>query len=62
MGQGKDFSKGANFAVVGATALDLAYFQQQNISSVPPFNTSMSAQLGWFQQLLPSLCNTTQGK
>ncbi|CAO2205160.1 unnamed protein product [Urochloa humidicola] len=58
---GQDFSKGANFAVVGATALDLAYFQKQNITSVPPFNTSMSVQLGWFEQLLPSLCSTKQG-
>ncbi|CAL4978583.1 unnamed protein product [Urochloa decumbens] len=62
MAQGQDFSKGANFAVVGATALDLAYFQQQNITSVPPFNTSMSAQLGWFEQLLTSLCSSKQGK
>ncbi|CAL4966019.1 unnamed protein product [Urochloa decumbens] len=61
MAQGQDFSKGANFAVVGATALDLAYFQQQNITSVPPFNTSMSAQLGWFEQLLTSLCSSKQG-
>ncbi|CAO2181384.1 unnamed protein product [Urochloa humidicola] len=62
MAKGQNFSKGANFAVVGATALDLAYFQQQNITSVPPFNTSMSVQLGWFEQLLPSLCSTKKGE
>ena len=58
LAQGQDFSNGANFAVVGATALDLAYFQQQNITSVPPFNSSLSVQLGWFEQLRPSLCTT----
>ncbi|OEL29024.1 GDSL esterase/lipase [Dichanthelium oligosanthes] len=61
LAQGQDFSKGANFAVVGATALDLAYFQQQNITSVPPLSSSLSVQLGWFEQLKPSLCSTTQG-
>ncbi|XP_062208291.1 GDSL esterase/lipase At1g28600-like [Phragmites australis] len=61
LAQGQNFSKGANFAVVGATALDLAYFMQQNITSVPPFNSSLSVQLGWFEQLKPSFCNTSQG-
>ena len=42
--------------------MDLAYFQQQNITSVPPFNSSLSVQLGWFEQLRPSLCTTTKGK
>jgi hypothetical protein len=58
---GQDFSKGVNFAVAGATALDLAYFQQNNITSVPPFNGSLSVQREWFEQLKPTLCNTTQG-
>ncbi|KAL6850135.1 hypothetical protein ACP4OV_020762 [Aristida adscensionis] len=59
----QSFIEGANFAVVGATALDLAYFLQNNITTVPPFNISLGVQLGWFEQLKPSLCNntTTQG-
>nr|CAB3475769.1 unnamed protein product [Digitaria exilis] len=48
----QNFSKGANFAVVGATALDLAYFMEHNITSVPPFNSSFSVQIGWFEQLI----------
>ncbi|OEL29023.1 GDSL esterase/lipase [Dichanthelium oligosanthes] len=56
----KNFSKGANFAVVGATALDLAYFMENNITSVPPFNTSFSVQVRWFEQLKPSLCKTAK--
>ncbi|XP_022682951.1 GDSL esterase/lipase At5g45910 isoform X2 [Setaria italica] len=56
----QSFSKGANFAVVGATALDLSYFMERNITSVPPFNSSFSVQIGWFEQLLKtSLCNNT---
>ncbi|KAJ1282024.1 hypothetical protein BS78_03G018400 [Paspalum vaginatum] len=57
--QTQNFSSGANFAVVGATALDLSYFLERNITSVPPFNTSLSVQIGWFEQLKPSLCNAT---
>ncbi|XP_062208337.1 GDSL esterase/lipase At5g45910-like [Phragmites australis] len=57
----QSFTEGVNFAVVGATALDLAFFLQQNITSIPPFNSSLSVQLGWFEELKPSLCNTTKG-
>ncbi|GJN32021.1 hypothetical protein PR202_gb20490 [Eleusine coracana subsp. coracana] len=38
LAKGQDFSQGANFAVIGATALDLAFFRQENITTVPPFN------------------------
>ncbi|GJN38115.1 hypothetical protein PR202_gb27127 [Eleusine coracana subsp. coracana] len=54
-------SEGANFAVIGATALSLSYFLEQNVTFVPPFNSSLSVQLGWFEQLKPRLCNTRQG-
>jgi len=37
------FSKGANFAITGATALDLSYFQEHNITSVSPFNITSAA-------------------
>ncbi|CAD6240501.1 unnamed protein product [Miscanthus lutarioriparius] len=59
LAEGQNFSTGANFAVIGATALDLAYYQRQNITTVPPFNTSLSVQLGWFEHLRPSLGNAT---
>ncbi|CAO2175082.1 unnamed protein product [Urochloa humidicola] len=51
----QNFSRGANFAVGGATTLDLSYFMERNITSVAPFNTSFSVQIGWFEQLKPSL-------
>nr|CAD1844242.1 unnamed protein product [Ananas comosus var. bracteatus] len=54
------FSKGANFAVTGATALDLAFYEANNITTVPPVNSSLSVQLGWFDALKPSLCSTAR--
>ncbi|XP_044416299.1 GDSL esterase/lipase At5g45910 [Triticum aestivum] len=61
LGEENNFTHGSNFAVVGATALDLAYFHEKNITSVPPFNSSLSVQLDWFQSLKPTLCSTPQG-
>uniref|UniRef100_A0A0D9UYB2 Esterase n=1 Tax=Leersia perrieri TaxID=77586 RepID=A0A0D9UYB2_9ORYZ len=58
--QAQNFTHGANFAVVGATALDLAFFLQNNITSVPPFNASLSVQIEWFKKLKPTLCSTVQ--
>ncbi|KAJ4777055.1 GDSL esterase/lipase [Rhynchospora pubera] len=57
--EGQDFQKGVNFAVVGATALSLDYFRQRNITNVPETDTSISAQLGWFNQFKISLCKKT---
>ncbi|KAJ4818486.1 GDSL esterase/lipase [Rhynchospora pubera] len=56
----EDFTKGANFAVIGATALDLDFFHQHNITSIPPINSSMSVQLGWFEELKSSYCKTIE--
>ncbi|KAG8045689.1 hypothetical protein GUJ93_ZPchr0008g12930 [Zizania palustris] len=60
LGQAHNFTHGVNFAVVGATALDLAFFRENNITSVAPFNSSLSVQLEWFKKLKPTLCSTTQ--
>ncbi|XP_078174276.1 GDSL esterase/lipase At1g28670-like [Carex rostrata] len=59
LSRGQDFSKGANFAVSGATALNLTFFQQNNITDQFIRNTSLSVQLGWFENMKPSICNTT---
>ncbi|KAJ3694251.1 hypothetical protein LUZ60_009731 [Juncus effusus] len=56
----QDFRKGANFAVIAATTLDLVFFHRNNISNPLLLNTSLNVQLEWFQDLKPSLCNTTQ--
>jgi hypothetical protein len=59
LSKGQDFSKGANFAVSNATALDLTFFQQNNINFMA-FNTSLNVQIEWFQDLKPSLCSTAE--
>ncbi|KAJ3694256.1 hypothetical protein LUZ60_009736 [Juncus effusus] len=56
----QDFQNGANFAVIGATALDFEFFEQHNILGVPPIKSSMNVQLSWFNKLKPSLCNTIE--
>ncbi|KAJ4752376.1 GDSL esterase/lipase [Rhynchospora pubera] len=57
--KGQDYHKGVNFAVIGSTALSLDYFRQHNITNIPGTDTSISVQLGWFDQFKTSICNTT---
>jgi phospholipase/lecithinase/hemolysin len=59
--KGTNFTQGANFAVMGATALDLKYFRDNNVWSIPPFNTSMNCQLEWFQEVKKTICSSPQG-
>ncbi|XP_066310791.1 GDSL esterase/lipase At1g28600-like [Miscanthus floridulus] len=56
LSRGQNFSTGVNFAVVGATALNLTYLQGHNVTVVPPINSSLKDQLRWFEKLKPSLC------
>ncbi|KAG6507615.1 sinapine esterase-like [Zingiber officinale] len=56
-GGADDFRHGANFAVAGATALDVDYFLSRGIENLFS-NNSLSVQLRWFEQLLPSLCSS----
>ncbi|KAJ7968680.1 GDSL esterase/lipase [Quillaja saponaria] len=50
--------EGVNFAVIGATALDIDFFDKKGIHNVPT-NDSLRIQLDWFKELLPSLCNSS---
>ncbi|KAJ4794642.1 GDSL esterase/lipase [Rhynchospora pubera] len=59
LARGQDFSKGANFAVFGSTALNYTFFQQNNIRNTHLHNTSLSVQIEWFENQKPSICNTT---
>ncbi|XP_015693360.1 GDSL esterase/lipase At5g45910-like [Oryza brachyantha] len=52
MAKGRDFGGGANFAIVGGTALDVGFFLRHNAASVPPFRSSLRVQIGWFRSLL----------
>ncbi|KAG8385465.1 hypothetical protein BUALT_Bualt03G0048100 [Buddleja alternifolia] len=50
-GDGRSFSKGVNFAVAGATALDYEYLEKRGIHN-PLTNVSLGTQLDWFKQIL----------
>ncbi|KAL6620494.1 hypothetical protein ACP70R_035633 [Stipagrostis hirtigluma subsp. patula] len=54
-----DVSRGVNFAVGGATAIDVDFFERNNLVQFKLLNNSLGVQLGWFERLRPSLCNTT---
>jgi len=51
--------KGVNFAVAGATAINLSFFSARKIALWT--NDSLSVQLGWFKNLKSSFCTTKQG-
>ncbi|XWS27854.1 hypothetical protein CRYUN_Cryun25bG0015300 [Craigia yunnanensis] len=59
-GRPKNFHKGVNFAVVGATALDDAFFKERGIKN-PFTNVSLGVELRFFQDVLPSLCSSSSG-
>ncbi|XP_031131452.1 GDSL esterase/lipase At1g28590-like [Ipomoea triloba] len=48
---------GVNFAVVGSRALDAQFYEQRDIFDTVT-NVSMTDQLNWFKELLPSLCSS----
>ncbi|KAJ4818507.1 GDSL esterase/lipase [Rhynchospora pubera] len=54
----ESFSRGANFAVSGATALDFEFFVKNNLTSRDIINSSLRVQLSWFDEFKPSLCST----
>ncbi|XP_058761875.1 GDSL esterase/lipase At1g28600-like [Vicia villosa] len=51
--------EGANFAVVGATALDDSFFKERGAYD-HPHSYSLSIQLNWFKELLSTLCNSSE--
>ena len=50
-----------NFAVNGATAIDVGFFERNRLVQFKLLNNSLDVQLGWFEKLRPSLCNTNKG-
>jgi hypothetical protein len=62
-GGGGDFRRGANMAIVGATALDFDFLKSIGLGYPIWNNGAMNVQLQWFHHLLPSICATQpQGK
>ncbi|KAG1335209.1 GDSL esterase/lipase [Cocos nucifera] len=60
LARGQDFRQGANFAVAGATALDIEFFQRRGLGDVARVNESLGVQLRWFEELKPFLCDSTR--
>jgi hypothetical protein len=58
---GKDFKKGANFAITGATALDYSFFKAHGIDQRIWNTGSIITQIGWLQKMKPSLCKSEKG-
>ncbi|CAM0952434.1 unnamed protein product [Alopecurus aequalis] len=55
-----DVSKGVNFAVGGATSINVDFFERNKLIPFKPLNNSLNVQLGWLEDLKPSICNTTE--
>nr|CAB3461036.1 unnamed protein product [Digitaria exilis] len=53
-------SHGVNFAVGGATAIEVAFFETNNLVPFKLLNNSLDVQLGWFEQAKPSVCNCNE--
>ncbi|KAL8494463.1 hypothetical protein ACS0TY_025318 [Phlomoides rotata] len=51
---GRSFSKGVNFAVVGSTALGYEFYEKMGIHN-PETNVSLGTQLNWFKQFLAQI-------
>ncbi|KAJ3694237.1 hypothetical protein LUZ60_009717 [Juncus effusus] len=62
LARNESFTRGANFAVAGATAMDSAFFVQNNLTNRLTINSSLNVQLSWFDELIPSLCNSPDGR
>ncbi|XP_066364364.1 GDSL esterase/lipase At5g45910-like isoform X2 [Miscanthus floridulus] len=60
LGNSSDVSRGVNFAVGGATAIDVGFFERNKLVPFKLLNNSLDVQLGWFEDLRPSICNTTE--
>ncbi|CAK9148164.1 unnamed protein product [Ilex paraguariensis] len=56
-----NFRQGVNFAVIGAPALDIAFYEERGIHN-PVTNESLKVQLVWFKEILPSLCHSSSSK
>ncbi|KAJ9563128.1 hypothetical protein OSB04_008288 [Centaurea solstitialis] len=57
-GKTTELGQGVNYAVAGATALDSSFHEARGVYN-PMTNASLSVQLGWFRESLPSICSST---
>jgi hypothetical protein len=61
MQNSSDVSKGVNFALGGATAIDVGFYERNKLVQFRLLNNSLDVQLGWFEKLRPSICKTSKG-
>ncbi|KAJ3694231.1 hypothetical protein LUZ60_009711 [Juncus effusus] len=54
------FHRGANFAITGATALDISFFEARGLGKNIWASGSLHTQLKWFEDMKPSICHSTQ--
>ncbi|KAJ3694233.1 hypothetical protein LUZ60_009713 [Juncus effusus] len=54
------FHRGANFAITGATALDKSFFDERGVGGNIWVKGSLHTQLKWFEDMKPSICNSTE--
>ncbi|XP_072998541.1 GDSL esterase/lipase At5g45910-like [Typha latifolia] len=54
------FSRGANFAITGATALDIGFFEARGLGKTIWNSGSLHEQIKWFEEMKPSLCGSPQ--
>lgn len=54
--------QGVNFAVAGATALGRSFFEEKGFAVDVTTNYSLVVQLGWFKDVLRSLCTSPSSK
>ncbi|KAJ8531541.1 hypothetical protein K7X08_026975 [Anisodus acutangulus] len=57
MSSSKNSIRGVNFAVAGATAVDISFLEKRRIKN-PATNVSLGTELDWFKQMLPILCKS----
>jgi hypothetical protein len=55
------FAQGANLAITGATALDIAFFEKRGLGKFVWNSGSLFTQIQWLRDLKPTFCNSTQG-
>ncbi|KAJ3694234.1 hypothetical protein LUZ60_009714 [Juncus effusus] len=54
------FIQGSNFAVAGATAINVEFFEKNNFVNFPLLRNSLDYQLTWFEDVKSTLCNSTE--
>ncbi|GJN32300.1 hypothetical protein PR202_gb20797 [Eleusine coracana subsp. coracana] len=54
--KGKDFRRGANMAITGATALNFSFYKTLGVEDPIWNHGPLSTQIQWFEELIPSIC------